>query len=196
MAAVSTAAEGSSLTAVADHADRIVLMSARVGCRECVAVGGDILAHVQKLIDRYLDTFSTKENALLDACSAGASKKALEYLYSRAFEGPRRMAVHVQTTTVKSAIPLKHPPIGTSSTSPLDATKALSGITDSLSGITDSMHQPSTSTFKSTDSGKQAYASEPAGGKSVTATRPKTGTQSKVLVLLVGLRANAEVMLM
>ncbi|GMF35269.1 unnamed protein product [Phytophthora lilii] len=70
-------------------------------------------------------------------------------------------------------------PIGTGSTSPLDATKALSGITDSLSGITDSMHQPSTSTSKSTDSGKQAYASEPAGGKSATATSPNTGTQSK-----------------
>ncbi|KAG3110726.1 hypothetical protein PI124_g9654 [Phytophthora idaei] len=72
-----------------------VLTSAKVVCRECIAVGGGVVLHVEKLIDGFLDTFSTQENALLKACSSGASVFALGYLYCRSWKGTRSKAIHV-----------------------------------------------------------------------------------------------------
>ncbi|EGZ08067.1 hypothetical protein PHYSODRAFT_456061, partial [Phytophthora sojae] len=68
-----------------------ILTTARVVTRECVAAGGGVLVYVEKLINGFLDSFSTKENA----CSHGASERALEYLYCRSSERSRRLAVHL-----------------------------------------------------------------------------------------------------
>ncbi|KAG6623851.1 uncharacterized protein IUM83_01928 [Phytophthora cinnamomi] len=72
-----------------------VLTAARVVSRECVAIGGGVLKYVEKRIDGFLDSFSTQENALLDACSRGASERALEYVYGRSLRGAQKLAVHV-----------------------------------------------------------------------------------------------------
>ncbi|KAG2782944.1 hypothetical protein PC129_g15626 [Phytophthora cactorum] len=78
---------------------RPVLTSAKIVCRECIAVGGGVLLHVEKLIDGFLDTFSTQENVLLKACSSGASVFALCYLYCRSSKGSRSMVIHVAAMT-------------------------------------------------------------------------------------------------
>ncbi|RLN79480.1 hypothetical protein BBJ28_00009262 [Nothophytophthora sp. Chile5] len=71
-----------------------VLTAARVICRECLPAGGEVVVHLEHVIDGFLDTFSAKAT-LLRACWDGYPARALAYLYARSSRKSRRMAVHV-----------------------------------------------------------------------------------------------------
>lgn len=75
-----------------------IFTAARVVCRERLQVGGEILTHVETLIDGFMDSYSINVS-LLAACRDGASVRALAYLYSRSGKNPRQMAVHVAAMT-------------------------------------------------------------------------------------------------
>ncbi|KAG7381519.1 hypothetical protein PHYBOEH_010880 [Phytophthora boehmeriae] len=92
-AAVAPSDARSSTSSTSAQEELAILTAARVVCRERLPVGGDVLTHVEKLIDGYLDTFSIRIS-LHTACFDGVSVRALEYLYARSSLNVRTLAAH------------------------------------------------------------------------------------------------------